>query len=228
MRVLVVDDEPDLADVLSTVLRGEGFKVTVALTGSAAVRAAADFGPDAVVLDVMLPDLDGFAVLERLRRQDPSVAVLFLTARSALEDRVTGIRLGGDDYLTKPFHLEEVVVRLRGLVRRAAPVAAAAGPGRQLVFQDLRLDEETREVFRGADRIELTATEFELLLLLARTPRKVLSKQTILAEVWRQDLGRDAHVVELYISYLRRKVDAGRTPLIHTVRGAGYVLRAPA
>ncbi|TNM68122.1 response regulator transcription factor [Streptomyces sp. NP160] len=230
VRVLVVDDEPDLADVLSTVLRGEGFECRVAHSGSAAVREAEAFAPDAVVLDVMLPDLDGFAVLERLRRADPAVAVLFLTARSALEDRVTGIRLGGDDYLTKPFHLEEVVVRLRGLLRRTSSPAATAGaaPGRQLVFEDLRLDEDTREVHRGPDRIELTATEFELLRLLARTPRKVLSKQTILAEVWQQDLGRDAHVVELYISYLRRKVDAGRTPLIHTVRGVGYVLRTPA
>nr|WP_281270624.1 response regulator transcription factor [Quadrisphaera granulorum] len=232
VRVLVVDDEPDLADVLSTVLRGEGFDVAVAHTGSAAVHRAEAFRPDAVVLDVMLPDLDGFAVLERLRREDPAVVVLFLTARSALEDRVAGIRLGGDDYLTKPFHLEEVVVRLRGLLRRAAGPAAPSGEtaGRQLVFEDLRLDEDTREVFRGTDpaeRIELTATEFDLLRLLARTPRKVLSKQTILAEVWQQDLGRDAHVVELYISYLRRKVDAGRTPLIHTVRGAGYVLRLP-
>lgn len=238
VRVLVVDDEPDLADVLSTVLRGEGYEVAVAHTGSAAVRVAGSLRPDAVVLDVMLPDLDGFSVLEHLRRADPGVAVLFLTARSALEDRVTGIRLGGDDYLTKPFHLEEVVVRLHGLLRRTAAATTGAGggsgeggaAGRQLVFEDLRLDEDTHEVFRGEDppvRIELTATEFELLRLLARTPRKVLSKQVILAEVWQQDLGRDAHVVELYISYLRRKVDAGRTPLIHTVRGVGYVLRTP-
>mgnify|MGYP004508814989 CR=1 FL=1 len=230
LRVLVVDDEPDLANVLSTVLRGEGFDVRSAHTGSAAVREAESLRPDAVVLDVMLPDLDGFAVLERLRREDPAVAVLFLTARSALEDRMHGIRLGGDDYLTKPFHLEEVVVRLRGLLRRTAhqhAPSAGAAPGRQLVFEDLRIDEDTREVVRGGDRLELTATEFDLLRLLARTPRKVLSKQTILAEVWQQDLGRDAHVVELYISYLRRKVDAGRTPLIHTVRGVGYTLRTP-
>jgi two-component system OmpR family response regulator len=223
IRVLVVDDEPTLAEVMASVLRYEGWQVAVAVDGSSAVRTARDFRPDAVVLDIMLPDFDGLEVLRRLRASSPQVCVLFLTARDAVEDRIAGITAGGDDYVTKPFSLEEVLARLRGLLRRAG-VARAASDG-QLVVGDLTMDEDAREVHRGGDLIELTATEFELLRFLMRNPRRVLSKAQILDRVWNYDFGGQAHVVELYISYLRKKIDAGRVPLIQTVRGVGYVLK---
>ena len=226
LRALVVDDEPDLADVLTSMLRIEGWDVRAAYDGVTAVSTAREFCPDAVVLDVVLPDLDGFAVLRRLRAASPSVCVLFLTARDAVEDRIAGITAGGDDYVTKPFSLEEVLARLRGLVRRAGVAQAAEPP--QLVVGDLTMDEDAREVRRADALIELTATEFELLRFLMRNPRRVLSKAQILDRVWSYDFGGRAHVVELYISYLRKKVDAGRAPMIHTVRGVGYLLKAPA
>jgi len=224
-RVLVVDDERSLADVLGSVLRREGWSVQVAHTGLDAVRIAREFGPDAVVLDVMLPDLDGLEVLRRMRSAAPDVCVLFLTARDAVEDRIAGITAGGDDYVTKPFSLEEVLARLRGLLRRAGAARAADASG--LTVGDLTLDEDAHEVHRGGVRIELTATEFELLRFLMRNPRRVLSKAQILDRVWSYDFGGEAHIVELYISYLRKKIDAGREPMIHTVRGAGYILRPP-
>jgi two-component system OmpR family response regulator len=226
VRVLVVDDEPDLTDVLAHVLRYEGWEVRTAADGAGAVAAAADMLPDAVVLDVMLPDTDGLQVLRRLRATAPHVCVLFLTAKDAVEDRIAGITAGGDDYVTKPFSLEEVVARLRGLLRRAG-MARPEESSSRLVVGDLELDEEAREVLRGGDLVELSPTEFKLLRYLMRNPRRVLSKAQILDHVWSYDFGGQAHVVELYISYLRKKIDAGRDPLIHTVRGVGYVLRPP-
>jgi len=223
IRVLVVDDEPTLAEILANVLRYEGWDVRTAGDGSTAVRTARDFQPDAVVLDIMLPDFDGLEVLRRLRANSPHVCVLFLTARDAVEDRIAGITAGGDDYVTKPFSLEEVLARLRGLLRRAGVARSASD--NQLVAGDLTMDEDAREVRRGGDLIELTATEFELLRYLMRNPRRVLSKAQILDRVWNYDFGGQAHVVELYISYLRKKIDAGREPLIQTVRGVGYVLK---
>jgi two-component system OmpR family response regulator len=223
IRVLVVDDEPNLAEVLASVLRYEGWEVRSAGDGGSAVRTARDFRPDAVVLDVMLPDYDGLEVLRRLRAEAPGVCVLFLTARDSVEDRIAGITAGGDDYVTKPFSLEEVLARLRGLLRRAGLTRMQAGS--QLTVGDLTMDEDAREVYRGGELIELTATEFELLRFLMRNPRRVLSKAQILDRVWNYDFGGQAHVVELYISYLRKKIDAGHQPLIQTVRGVGYVLK---
>ncbi|WP_069171533.1 response regulator transcription factor [Streptomyces griseus] len=224
VRVLVVDDEPPLAELLSMALRYEGWQVRSAVDGAGAVRTARDFRPDAVVLDVMLPDMDGLAVLGRLRRELSDVPVLFLTARDSVEDRIAGLTAGGDDYVTKPFSLEEVVARLRGLIRRSGTAAAARGDS-TLVVGDLVLDEDSHEVSRGDVPIHLTATEFELLRFLMRNPRRVLSKAQILDRVWHYDFGGQANVVELYISYLRKKIDAGRSPMIHTRRGAGYLIK---
>ncbi|MGH4032053.1 response regulator transcription factor [Actinomycetota bacterium Odt1-20B] len=223
VRILVVDDEPDVTDVLAGAVAGEGWQVRTAADGATALAAARGFRPDAVVLDWMLPDLDGLQVLRALRREAPTVCVLFLTARDAVEDRIAGITAGGDDYVTKPYSLEEVLARLRGLLRRAG---MTGGPGTTwLTVGDLAMDEEAREVRRGGDPVELSRTEFELLRFLMRNPRRVLSKDLILDRVWAYDFGGRAHVVELYISYLRKKIDAGRTPMIHTVRGVGYVLK---
>jgi two-component system OmpR family response regulator len=224
VRVLVVDDEPNLVDLLSMALRYEGFQVRAAATGNGAVRLAREFRPDAVVLDVMLPDLDGLEVLRRLRGHAPAVPVLFLTARDAVEDRIAGLTAGGDDYVTKPFSLEEVIARLRALLRRAG-VAATTRDDSVLTVGDLTLDEDSHEVRRGGAAIALTATEFELLRYFMRNPRRVLSKAQILDRVWNYDFGGQANVVELYISYLRKKIDVGREPMIHTLRGAGYVLK---
>src|ERR1700722_17796380 len=200
VRVLVVDDEPSLAELLSSVLRYEGWSVRTAGSGADAVKTGREFRPDAVVLDIMLPDFDG------------------------VEVRVAGLTAGGDDYVTKPFSLEEVLARLRGLLRRANLARTTGGEG-ALTVADLTMDEDAREVRRGGELIDLTATEFELLRFLMRNPRRVLSKAQILDRVWNYDFGGQAHVVELYISYLRKKIDAGRDPLIHTVRGVGYVLK---
>jgi len=226
IRILVVDDEPNLTDLLSMALRYEGCDVRSAGTGNAAVRTAREYRPDAVVLDMMLPDLDGLEVLRRVRDHLPEVPVLFLTAKDAVEDRIAGLTAGGDDYVTKPFSLEEVVARLRGLLRRSNQVARAEDT--VLTVGDLSLDEDSHEVRRGGQVIALTATEYELLRFLMRNPRRVLSKAQILDRVWNYDFGGQANVVELYISYLRKKIDAGREPMIHTVRGVGYVLRPPA
>ncbi|MGW5351021.1 response regulator transcription factor [Streptomyces sp. NPDC004031] len=223
VRVLVVDDEAPLADLLSMALRYEGWKVRTECDGASALRAAREDRPDAVVLDVMLPDMDGLQVLARLRRETPDVPVLFLTAKDAVEDRIAGLTAGGDDYVTKPFSLEEVVARLRGLLRRSG--AAAVRNESLLTVGDLVLNEDSHEVSRGGDNIHLTATEFELLRYLMRNPRRVLSKAQILDRVWSYDFGGQANVVELYISYLRRKIDVGRAPMIHTRRGAGYLIK---
>jgi len=226
IRVLVVDDEASLSELLSMALRYEGWDVRTAADGATAVRTAREMRPDAVVLDVMLPDFDGLEVLRRLRAEAPEVPVLFLTARDAVEDRVAGLTAGGDDYVTKPFSLEELVARLRGLLRRSRMTAAHQGS--ELVVGDLVLDEDSHEVRRGDDVVELTATEFELLRYLMRNPKRVLSKAQILDRVWNYDFGGQSNVVELYVSYLRKKIDAGRAPMIHTVRGAGYVLKPAA
>ncbi|GAB6899573.1 response regulator transcription factor [Kineosporia succinea] len=222
----MVDDERTLTDLLTMALRYEGWQVRSAPDGNTAVKEARDWRPDAVVLDVMLPDIDGLNVLRRLREDDRDIPVLFLTARDAVEDRIAGITAGGDDYVTKPFSLEEVVARLRGLIRRTS--LAAQPPDAQLTVGDLILDEDSHEVMRDGAAVKLTATEFELLRYLMRNPRRVLSKAQILDRVWNYDFGGQANVVELYISYLRKKIDAGRTPMIHTVRGAGYVLKPAA
>lgn len=223
LRALVVDDEVQLADVVSRMLALDGWETKTATTGAQALAESIAFAPDVVVLDVMLPDIDGFTVLRRLRETNAHLCVLFLTARDAVEDRIAGIRAGGDDYVTKPFSMAELSVRLRGLARRAGLTRPVADPA--LIVGDLTMDEDAWEVHRGGELIELTATEFELLRLLMRNARRVLSKQQILDRVWTYDFGGDAHVVELYISYLRRKIDRGREPMIHTVRGIGYVLK---
>lgn len=223
VRVLVVDDEASITELLSMALRYEGWQIRSAGDGTGAMQTARAFRPDAVVLDMMLPDMDGLSVLGRLRRELPDVPVLFLTAKDAVEDRIAGLTAGGDDYVTKPFSLEEVVARLRGLIRRAG--AADRRSDSTLVVGDLTLDEDSHEVTRAGTGIHLTATEFELLRFLMRNPRRVLSKAQILDRVWSYDFGGQANVVELYISYLRRKIDAGREPMIHTRRGAGYLIK---
>ena len=225
LRVLVVDDEQMLTDLLSMALRMEGWEVRSAGSGFDALAQAREFDPDAMVLDIMMPDLDGMSVLQRLRHAGNDVPVLFLTAKDAVADRVAGLTAGGDDYVTKPFSLEEVVARLRGLMRRAG-TAMAEGADPILRVGDLTLNEDSHEVERSGTEIELTATEFELLRFLMRNQRRVVSKAQILDRVWNYDFGGRSSVVELYISYLRKKIDAGREPLIHTVRGVGYMIKA--
>ncbi|MDI6944107.1 MULTISPECIES: response regulator transcription factor [Microbacterium] len=226
VRVLVVDDEQMLTDLLSMALRMEGWEVRAAGSGFEALQAVREFDPDALILDVMMPDLDGMGVLQRLRQNGNDVPVLFLTAKDAVSDRVAGLTAGGDDYVTKPFSLEEVVARLRALMRRSG-TALAAEVEPILRVADLTLNEDSHEVERAGTPIELTATEFELLRYLMRNQRRVLSKAQILDRVWHYDFGGKSSVVELYISYLRKKIDAGREALIHTVRGAGYMIKAP-
>ena len=223
VRVLVVDDEASLSELLSMALRYEGWDIRTAADGGEALRVAREFRPDVVVLDVMLPDMDGLTVLRRMRAEVSDVPTLFLTAKDAVADRVAGLTAGGDDYVTKPFSLEEVVARLRSLVRRS--LAAAGASDSVLVVGDLTLDEDSHEVTRAGELIPLTATEFELLRYLMRNPKRVLSKSQILDRVWKYDFGGQGNVVEIYISYLRKKIDAGRAPMIHTLRGAGYVLK---
>jgi two-component system OmpR family response regulator len=223
VRVLVVDDEPALSELLSMALRYEGWDVRTAPDGLKAVRAHREFRPDAVVLDIMLPDMGGMEVLRKLRADGGNVPVLFLTAKDAVEDRIAGLTAGGDDYVTKPFSLEEVVARLRALVRRTAQVAG--DDSSTLTVGDLTLDEESHEVTRAGEQVRLTATEFELLRYFMRNPRRVLTKAQILDRVWNYDFGGQANVVELYVSYLRKKIDVGHAPMIHTLRGAGYVLK---
>ena len=225
-RVLVIDDEQMLTDLLSMALRMEGWEVRTAGSGFNALQAARDFEPDALVLDVMMPDLDGMAVLQRLRHSGNDVPVLFLTAKDSVADRVAGLTAGGDDYVTKPFSLEEVVARLRGLMRRAG-TALTRDSEPILRVGDLSLNEDSHEVVRGDREIQLTATEFELLRFLMRNQRRVVSRAQILDRVWNYEFGGSSNVVELYIHHLRRKTNAGQEPLIRTVRGAGYVMEAP-
>ena len=222
IRALVVDDEPSLSELMSMGLRMTGWSVQVAADGPAAVKAARDFRPDVLVLDVMIPGFDGVEVLKRVRQFLPEVPALFLTAKDAIEDRIVGLASGGDDYVTKPFSMEEVMLRLHRLVQRSG---VAAQDDAELVVGDLVLNTDTREVTRNGEDIQLTATQFELLRYLMENPKRVISKSQILDRVWQYDFGGQANIVELYISYLRKKIDANRTPMIHTVRGAGYVIK---
>ncbi|WP_285728085.1 response regulator transcription factor [Psychromicrobium xiongbiense] len=223
-RLLVVDDEPNIRDLLSTSLRFAGFEVVSAANGREALAAAEEYSPDLAVLDVMLPDMDGFAVTKRLRSSGRHFPVLFLTARDETEDKVTGLTVGGDDYVTKPFSLDEVVARIRAVLRRTRP---AEDDDAILRVDDLELDDDAHEVRRGNQTIELSPTEFKLLRFLMLNPNRVLSKSQILDHVWEYDFDGDASIVESYISYLRRKIDTdpGLPPLIQTKRGVGYVLR---
>jgi two-component system OmpR family response regulator len=223
-RVLVVDDEPSIAELITMALRFEGFAVETAGTGRDALGAVASFKPHLMVLDVMLPDMEGFEVASRLGAQRAGVPIIFLTARDATEDKVRGLTGGGDDYMTKPFSLEELVARIRTILRRTG---AAEPESSCLTFEDLELDEDTREVTRAGQTIELTATEYRLLRYLMLNPRSVLTRAQLLDHVWNYDFGGDGRVLETYVSYLRKKLDASGPPLIKTVRGVGYALRAP-
>jgi two-component system, OmpR family, response regulator len=223
INVLVVDDEAVLAEMVSMALRYEGWNIATAGDGAAALEAARSQRPDVVVLDVMLPDMSGLDVLRKLREESPQLPVLLLTAKDALEDRIAGLTAGGDDYVTKPFSLEEVVLRLRALLRRTGVTTEDSGA--QLVVGDLVLNEDSHEVTRAGEQISLTSTEFELLRFMMRNSKRVLSKAQILDRVWSYDFGGRSNIVELYISYLRKKIDNGREPMIHTLRGAGYVLK---
>jgi two-component system OmpR family response regulator len=223
-RVLVVDDEPSIVDAVATSLRYEGFEVDEATTGRAALAVAQAHAPDMIVLDIMLPDLDGLEVTRRLRADGIRVPILFLTARDALEDKVAGLTIGGDDYVTKPFSLAEIVARIHAILRR---VGREHDPDSRLRFADIEMDEESHEVWRATQPIQLTATEFSLLRFFLLNPRRVLSKMQILDHVWHYDFGGDANIVETYVSYLRKKLDAQGPPVIQTIRLVGYALREP-
>ena len=226
-RILVVDDESSISDLISTSLRFVGFDVRTAATGSEALTVAEEFKPQAVVLDVMLPDSDGFEVCRQLRSEGLNIGVLFLTAKDGMEDKVAGLTIGGDDYMTKPFSLEELVARLRALLRRIG-VAEINTDDEKIRFADLELNEATHEVRRGGVLLEMSPTEFQLLRYLLINADRVVSKSQILDHVWQYDFRGDAGIVETYISYLRKKIDTFDPPLIHTVRGVGYRLRLPA
>ena len=223
VRVLVVDDEGNLTELLRMALRYEGWEPYTAGNGTDAVKIAREVRPDAIILDMMLPDFDGLEVMRRIRADEPNMPVIFLTAKDDVADRIAGLTAGGDDYVTKPFSLEELIARLRALLRRSG--AAVHNEASLLVVGDLVMDEDAREVTRGGEQINLTATEFELLRYLMRNPRRVLSKAQILDRVWNYGFGGKSSIVDLYISYLRKKIDAGREPMIHTMRGVGYVLK---
>ena len=220
----MVDDEPYITDLLGAALRFEGFDVETAATGTEALTVAEQGRHDLVLLDVMLPDVNGTEVCRRLRAQGLRTPVLFLTARDATEDKVSGLRVGGDDYVTKPFSLDELVARIHAVLRRVYP---SGGLHDRLSFSDLEMDDETHEVWRQGNLIELTATEFNLLRYLMENVRRVLSKSEILDHVWNYDFDGDPNIVETYVSYLRKKVDCYQPPLIHTIRGVGYSLRLP-
>jgi two-component system OmpR family response regulator len=223
-RVLVVDDEPNIVDVVSMALRFHGYAVETAGTGSDALAAVTAFRPDLIVLDVMLPDMEGFEVARRLGAERAATPIVFLTARDAPEDKLRGLTTGGDDYVTKPFSLEELLARVRNVLRRTG---RAAPDSSRLSFEDLELDEDTREVSRAGELVELTATEYRLLRYLMLNPRRVLTRAQILDHVWEYDFGGDARVLETYVSYLRKKLDVHGPSLIQTVRGVGYSLRPP-
>jgi two-component system OmpR family response regulator len=223
-RVLVVDDEPNIVDVISMALRFQGFEVESAGTGADALAAVTRFRPHLMLLDVMLPDMEGFDVAERLGAQRARVPIIFLTARDETQDKVRGLTLGGDDYVTKPFSLEELVARIRSLLRRTGEAEPESS---RLVFSDLELDEDTREVSRAGEPVDLTATEYRLLRYLLLNPRRVLTRAQLLDHVWEYDFGGDARVLETYVSYLRKKLDVHGPSLIQTVRGVGYALRQP-
>jgi two-component system OmpR family response regulator len=221
-RILVVDDEPNIVDVIAMALRYQGFDVATAANGADALSHVSAYRPHLLVLDVMLPDMDGFAVAERLGAQRAGVPIIFLTARDSTEDKIRGLTTGGDDYVTKPFSLEELVARIRTVLRRTG---AAEPESARLTFDDLELDEDTMEVTRAGNPIELTATEYRLLRYLMMNPRRVMTRAQLLDHVWDYDFGGDGRVLETYISYLRKKLDAVGPPLIQTVRGVGYALR---
>ncbi|GAB3694070.1 response regulator transcription factor [Corynebacterium nasicanis] len=226
VKVLVVDDEPNIVELLNVSLKFQGFDVRTAASGVEALRIAREFNPDAYILDVMMPGMDGFELLAKLRSEGLDGPVLYLTAKDAVENRIHGLTIGADDYVTKPFSLEEVITRLRVILRRGQfkeqdPSDAA------ITYADLTLNDETHEVTKAGRIVELSPTEFNLLRYLMLNAEVVLSKSKILDNVWHYDFGGDGNVVESYISYLRRKIDTGDVPLIHTVRGVGYVLRTP-
>ncbi|MBN1094135.1 response regulator transcription factor [Blastococcus sp. TML/M2B] len=225
-RLLVVDDEPNIRELLSASLRYAGFEVATAADGQQALALAETFRPDLLVLDVMMPGLDGFGVVRRMRESGRRTPVLFLTARDAAEDKVSGLTLGGDDYVTKPFSLDEVIARIRAVLRRTTGAQQAAEAPR-LTFADIELDEETHEVIKAGTVIGLSPTEFKLLRYLMANAGRVLSKAQILDHVWNYDFNGEANVVESYISYLRRKIDTTEPRLLHTIRGVGYTLRLP-
>ncbi len=223
-RLLVVEDEPNIRELLATSLRFAGFEVHTAHDGATALQGAADHDPDLVVLDVMLPDMDGFTVTRRLRTSGRPLPIVFVTARDSIEDKIKGLTIGGDDYVTKPFSLEEVVARIRAVLRRTRGEATEDGT---MQFADLTLDEDSHEVRRGSRVIDVSPTEFKLLRYLMLNPNRVLSKTQILDHVWDYDFRGESGIVESYISYLRRKIDVDEPSLIHTKRGVGYVLRLP-
>lgn len=225
-RILVVDDESSIRDLISTSLRFVGFEVRNAASGSEALTVAEEFKPHAVVLDVMLPDLDGFEVCRQIRSEGLNVGVLFLTAKDGMEDKVSGLTIGGDDYMTKPFSLEELVARLRALLRRIG-MTEIDTDDEKIHFADLELNEATHEVRRAGQLLEMSPTEFQLLRYLLINADRVVSKSQILDHVWQYDFRGDAGIVETYISYLRKKIDIFEPPLIRTVRGVGYRLRLP-
>jgi two-component system OmpR family response regulator len=223
-RVLVVDDEPNIADVISIALRYNDYEVETAASGAEALKAIAEMRPDLVVLDVMLPDFDGFEVARRMRERADDTPILFLTAKDTTEDKVRGLTIGGDDYVTKPFSVEELLARIATILRR---FGRGGGGESVLRLGDLELDDETREVFRGGAALELTDTEYRLLRFLMTHPRRVLTRAQILDHVWEYDFAGDARVLETYVSYLRKKLEAHGPRLIQTVRGVGYALRLP-
>src|SRR4051812_5897739 len=225
-RVLVVDDEPNIVELLSASLRYAGFEVDVARSGTDALQLARRTRPDLLVLDVMMPGMDGFDVVRRLRAEGLRFPVLFLTARDSTEDKVSGLTLGGDDYVTKPFSLEEVIARIRAILRRFA-VERESMPEPRIAFADIELDEETHEVWKSGELVPLSPTEFKLLRYFMQNAGRVLSKAQILDHVWNYDFNGEANVVESYVSYLRRKLDTSEPRLLHTLRGVGYVLRQP-
>ena len=225
-RLLVVDDEPNIVELLSASLRYAGFEVDVARSGTEALQVARRTRPDLLVLDVMMPGMDGFDVVRRLRAEGLRFPVLFLTARDSTEDKISGLTLGGDDYVTKPFSLEEVIARIRAILRRFA-VERENAPEPRLSFADIDLDEETHEVWKAGELVPLSPTEFKLLRYFMQNAGRVLSKAQILDHVWNYDFGGDANVVESYVSYLRRKVDTTEPKLLHTLRGVGYTMRLP-
>ncbi|HVT22456.1 MAG TPA: response regulator transcription factor [Mycobacteriales bacterium] len=228
-RLLVVDDEPNIVELLSASLRFAGFEVATASDGQQALHLVESFQPDLVVLDVMMPGIDGFEVVRRMREGKHLAPVLFLTARDATEDKIAGLTLGGDDYITKPFSLEEVVARIRAVLRRAdgADGADARRATPVLRYGDIALDDELHEVLKAGQPVELSPTEYKLLRYFLQNPQRVLSKAQILDHVWHYDFDGDANVVESYVSYLRRKIDTTQPRLLHTIRSVGYVLRMP-
>ena len=226
-RILVVDDEPNISDLIATSLRFVGFDVRTAATGSQALSVAEEFKPQVMILDVMLPDTDGYEVCKKLREDGQDIGILFLTAKDAVVDKIKGLAYGGDDYVTKPFSLEELVARVRAILRRIGLVEIEAND-EKIHFADLELDEATHEVRRAGNLINLSPTEFILLRYLMINADRVVSKAQILDHVWQYNFGGDAGIVETYISYLRKKIDIYEPPIIHTVRGVGYRMRIPA